>query len=127
MGVADCDRRTGRNFGRDQGYNASHTDPVAPVFKSKSNSKGVKVNAPSVDPPNKHKNQVSGRDKPASSRAHMKTSEATRTSTAVKPQPPPSTSMSVDDPGKGKDTFTIQTASGYTAGGTIVNGNIQVH
>jgi len=31
------------------------------------------------------------------------------------------------EPGAGKDTFKIQTASGYSAGGTLVDANIQVH
>jgi hypothetical protein len=31
------------------------------------------------------------------------------------------------EPGAGQDTFNIQTASGYSAGGVITNGNIQVH
>lgn len=31
------------------------------------------------------------------------------------------------EPGTGKDTFRIQTASGYTAGGVLASGNIQVH
>jgi hypothetical protein len=31
------------------------------------------------------------------------------------------------DPGAGADTFSIQTASGYSASGTLVDGNIQVH
>ena len=38
--------------------------------------------------------------------------------------------IDVDDnaePGKGRDTFKIQTASGYTAGGTLTAGNVQVH
>jgi hypothetical protein len=38
--------------------------------------------------------------------------------------------IDVDDltePGAGHDTFKIQTSSGYTAGGTLTNGNIQIH
>jgi hypothetical protein len=38
--------------------------------------------------------------------------------------------IDVDDlaePGKGRDTFKIQTSSGYTVGGVLTNGNIQVH
>ncbi|MDQ1380690.1 MAG: hypothetical protein QOJ71_1409, partial [Actinomycetota bacterium] len=31
------------------------------------------------------------------------------------------------EPGAGHDTFKIQTASGYTAGGVLTNGNVQVH
>jgi hypothetical protein len=31
------------------------------------------------------------------------------------------------DPGRGADTFSIQTASGYSASGTLTGGNIQVH
>ena len=31
------------------------------------------------------------------------------------------------EPGAGADTFSIQTVSGYTASGALVNGNIQVH
>jgi hypothetical protein len=31
------------------------------------------------------------------------------------------------EPGAGADTFSIQTASGYTASGTLVHGNIQIH
>jgi hypothetical protein len=31
------------------------------------------------------------------------------------------------EPGAGHDTFTIQTASGYSAGGVLVHGNIQIH
>lgn len=31
------------------------------------------------------------------------------------------------EPGAGSDTFTIQTGSGYAAGGTLDNGNVQVH
>jgi hypothetical protein len=33
----------------------------------------------------------------------------------------------LDESGVGKDTFTIQTGSGYTVGGTLTNGNVQVH
>jgi hypothetical protein len=36
----------------------------------------------------------------------------------------------VDDlgePGNGKDDFTITTGTGYTAGGVLTAGNIQVH
>jgi hypothetical protein len=38
--------------------------------------------------------------------------------------------IDVDDlaePGTGSDTFKIQTSSGYTAGGTLKSGNIQIH
>jgi hypothetical protein len=38
--------------------------------------------------------------------------------------------IDVDDlaePGRGADTFRIQTASGYTAGGVLTRGNIQIH
>jgi hypothetical protein len=35
--------------------------------------------------------------------------------------------MDNGEPGAGRDTFTIQTGSGYTAGGVVDNGNIQVH
>jgi hypothetical protein len=38
--------------------------------------------------------------------------------------------IDVDDlaePGKGRDTFKIQTASGYSAGGVLTQGNIQIH
>jgi hypothetical protein len=38
--------------------------------------------------------------------------------------------IDVDDlsePGKGRDTFKLQTGTGYTVGGTLVNGNIQIH
>ena len=31
------------------------------------------------------------------------------------------------EPGAGRDSFTIQTSSGYSAGGTLDNGNVQVH
>ena len=31
------------------------------------------------------------------------------------------------EPGAGRDTFAIQTASGYSAGGVLDNGNVQVH
>ena len=31
------------------------------------------------------------------------------------------------EPGAGKDTFSIQTGNGYTAGGVLTAGNIQVH
>jgi hypothetical protein len=31
------------------------------------------------------------------------------------------------EPGGGRDTFSIQTASGYSAGGTLTSGNIQTH
>ncbi len=38
--------------------------------------------------------------------------------------------IDVDDlaePGAGRDTFKIQTANGYTVGGVLLRGNIQVH
>src|SRR5207245_1318258 len=38
--------------------------------------------------------------------------------------------IDVDDlaePGRGMDTFRIQTGTGYTASGTLVAGNIQIH
>jgi hypothetical protein len=38
--------------------------------------------------------------------------------------------IDVDDngtPGKGRDRFEIQTSTGYSAGGLLVSGNIQVH
>lgn len=35
--------------------------------------------------------------------------------------------VDVADPGRGRDTFSITTASGYSAGGTLTGGNIQVH
>lgn len=38
--------------------------------------------------------------------------------------------IDVDDlgePGAGRDTFTIQTASGFSAGGVLLRGNIQIH
>jgi hypothetical protein len=31
------------------------------------------------------------------------------------------------EPGKNSDTFTIQMSDGYTAGGTLGGGNIQLH
>ena len=31
------------------------------------------------------------------------------------------------EPSRGTDTFTIQTDSGYAAGGPVTGGNIQVH
>lgn len=45
--------------------------------------------------------------------------------------PPPQTGCNTGpdngEPGAGRDTFKIQTSSGYIAGGTLDNGNVQIH
>ncbi|HET9785512.1 MAG TPA: post-COAP-1 domain-containing protein, partial [Pyrinomonadaceae bacterium] len=33
----------------------------------------------------------------------------------------------IDEPGKDADTFSITMSDGYTAGGTLQGGNIQIH
>ena len=115
----------GQVTGGGQVMNAVANDQVAFGFNAKSSSTGIKGECTVVDPSTNTKLKCLDATILTQSGTHGTFfGNATVNGTATTYR------IDVDDlgePGKGKDTFKIQTASGYTASGVIVNGNIQVH
>jgi hypothetical protein len=118
---------TGQVTGGGQILNALATDKIAFGFNAKSSSTGVKGECTVVDPSTTKNTKIKCLDVTTLVQTGTHATffgHATVDGTATTYR------IDVDDlgePGAGKDTFKIQTDSGYVAGGTLKNGNIQVH
>jgi hypothetical protein len=105
--------------------NASGTDEIAFGFKAKNDSHGVKGECNLVDPSTKTKIKCLDVTTLVETGTH-----ATLFGNATVNGIATTYRIDVDDngePGRGRDTFRIQTASGYSAGGTLTRGNVEVH
>jgi hypothetical protein len=115
----------GQITGGGQIPNAANNDQAAFGFNAKSDSKGVKGECTVVDPTPSTKIKCLDVTNIVVAGTH-----ATFFGNATVNGQPTNYRIDVDDngePGKNRDTFKIQTGSGYTAGGTITGGNVQVH
>jgi hypothetical protein len=117
----------GQVTGGGQILNPQGTDKIAFGFNAKSDSKGVNGECTLVDPSTQTNTKIKCLDVTTLVQSGTHTTffgHATVDGVATTYR------IDVDDlgePGAGKDTFKIQTDSGYVAGGTLKNGNIQVH
>jgi hypothetical protein len=101
------------------------TDDVAFGFNAKSTTSGLKGNCSVVDPATD--THVKCLDVTALVRSGT---HATVFGNATVNGVATTYRIDVDDlrePGTGQDTFRIQTDSGFTAGGVLTHGNIQIH
>jgi hypothetical protein len=115
----------GQVTGGGQVPNATNTDQDAFGFNAQNNSTGPKGECTVVDPSANKKVKCIDVTALLVSGTH-----ATFFGDATVNGQATTYRIDVDDngePGKGRDTFKIQTASGYTAGGTLTGGNVQVH
>jgi hypothetical protein len=117
----------GQTTGGGQILNTQATDKIAFGFNAKSTSTGVKGECTVVDPSTVTNMKIKCVDVTT---LVQTATHATFFGNATVDGVATTYRIDVDDvaePGKGKDTFKIQTSSGYTAGGTLQHGNIQVH
>jgi hypothetical protein len=116
---------TGQVTGGGQIYNSSPSDKIAFGFTGKSDTNGIKGECSVVDPSTKTKIKCTDVTDLVRTATHATLfGDATVNGTATTYR------IDVDDnaePGAGSDTFKIHTASGYTTGGVLTNGNIQIH
>jgi hypothetical protein len=115
----------GQTTGGGQIWNATQTDKLAFGFTAKSSSTGVKGECSVVDPSTNTKVKCTNATVLVQGTTH-----ATIFGDATVNGITTTYRIDVDDlgePGAGRDTFAIQIASGYTAGGVLTNGNVQVH
>ncbi len=116
---------SGQTTGGGQIWNATHTDKIAFGFTAKSTSTGVKGECSVVDPSANVKVKCTDATALVQGATH-----ATFFGNATVNGVATTYRIDVDDlgePGAGRDTFSIQTTTGYTAGGVLTNGNVQVH
>jgi hypothetical protein len=115
----------GQVTGGGQIPNAAGNDQNAFGFNAKSDQSGVKGNCNLVDPSTNTKVkclEVTSLVQTGTHATLFGTAEINGVATTFR--------IDVDDlaePGRNQDTFRIQTASGYTAGGVLIQGNIQIH
>ena len=117
----------GQTTGGGQVFNAAGNDKIAFGYNAKSADNGLQGNCTVVDPSPTTNMKIKCLD--VTSLVQSGT-HATFFGNATVNGTPTTYRIDVDDlgePGAGRDTFKIVTSSGYTAGGTITNGNIQVH
>jgi hypothetical protein len=117
----------GQTTGGGQVLNAAGNDKIAFGFNAKSTSNGLQGNCTVVDPSPATNVKIKCLD--VTSLVQTGT-HATVFGNATVNGTATTYRIDVDDlgePGAGHDTFKIQTSSGYTAGGTLTNGNIQIH
>jgi hypothetical protein len=117
----------GQTTGGGQILNGAGNDKIAFGYNAKSFSDGPKGNCSVVDPSPTTNVKIKCLD--VTSLVQSGT-HATFFGNATVNGVPTTYRIDVDDlseAGAGHDTFRIVTASGYTAGGTLTNGNIQVH
>jgi len=116
---------SGQTTGGGQIANALGTDKIAFGFNAKTTSTGVKGECTVVDPSSNTMIKCLDATVLVQTGSHSTFfGHATVNAVATTYR------IDVDDlaePGAGKDTFSIQTGSGYTAGGVLTAGNIQVH
>ena len=116
---------SGQVTGGGQIYNATQTDKIAFGFTAKSDAGGIKGECSVVDPSTKTKVRCTDVTDLVETATHATLfGDATVNGTVTTYR------MDVDDnaePGAGKDTFKIHTASGYTSAGILTNGNIRIH
>jgi hypothetical protein len=116
---------SGQVTGGGQILNATATAKIAFGFTAKSDAKGVKGECSLVDP--SANTMVKCTD---ATSVVISGNQATIFGNATVNGVATTYRIDVTDnaePGSGTDTFMIQTASGYVAGGVLVAGNIQVH
>jgi Tol biopolymer transport system component len=115
----------GQVTGGGQIPNAAANDKIAFGFTAKSDTQGTKGECSLVDPSTNTKVKcldVSALVKTATHATFFGSAQLNGQATTYK--------IEVDDlaePGVGKDTFKLTTASGYAASGTLKSGNVQVH
>ena len=115
----------GQVTGGGQVANAAGNDNLAFGFNAKSDSKGVKGECNVVDPSTGTKIKCLEVTTLVVSGTH-----ATLFGRATYNSTPTNFRIDVDDvgePGKGRDTFKIHLDNGYTVGGVLTGGNIQIH
>jgi hypothetical protein len=115
----------GQVTGGGQVPNAAGNDRAAFGFTAKNTVTGPKGQCTFVDPSPTTKIKCASVTALAVAATH-----ATLFGNATINGQPTTYRIDVDDiaePGRGRDTFRIQTTSGYIAGGTLTAGNIQVH
>jgi hypothetical protein len=115
----------GHITGGGQVLDASGSDYDAFGFTAQSDNSGIKGECTMVDPAASVKIKCLDVTTVSKSGTH-----ATLFGDATVNGTPTTYRIDVDDlgePGTGNDTFKLQTASGYTAGGVIQSGNIQIH
>jgi hypothetical protein len=115
----------GHVTGGGQVLNSAGTDQNAFGFNAQSDANGVKGECTVVDPSANVKVKCLDATTLVESGTH-----ATFFGNATVNGAATTYRIDIDDlgePGNGKDTFKIQTASGYTTGGIIIKGNVQVH
>lgn len=116
----------GQTTGGGQVLNGVGSDKVAFGYNAQSSGNGLKGNCEVVDPTPARNLKIKCLD--VTSLAISGT-HATFFGNATVNGTPTTYRIDVDDlgePGAGRDTFTIMTSSGYSFGGTLTNGNIQV-
>jgi YVTN family beta-propeller protein len=115
----------GQATGGGQILNASGNDQIAFGFNAKSDAMGIRGECTLVDPSTRTKVKCLDATTLVRSGAHATFfGNATLNGTSTKYR------IDIDDlgePGRGRDTFKLQVSSGYTVGGTLVSGNIQIH
>jgi|tagenome__1003787_1003787.scaffolds.fasta_scaffold20976156_1 hypothetical protein len=115
----------GQVTGGGQILNATGTDKISFGFNAKSDQRGIKGECTLVDPSGATKIKCTNVTDIVQSGTH-----ATLFGDGTVNGTPTTYRIDVDDnaePGSGMDTFKMHTSSGYTAGGTLVGGNIQIH
>jgi hypothetical protein len=115
----------GQATGGGQVMNSAGTDKIAFGFTAKSDSAGLKGECTLVDPSTLTRIKCTGVTSLAQSGTEASIyGDATVNGAAT------TFHMVVDDnadPGAGHDTFRLHTASGYTAEGTLTNGDVALH
>jgi hypothetical protein len=111
--------------GGGQAPNGAVTDQIAFGFNAKSDASGVKGNCNVVDPSANTQIKCLDVRTLVQSGTHVTLfGSATVNGAATNYR------IDVDDlgePGRGGDTFRVQTSSGYAAGGVLTQGNVQIH
>jgi hypothetical protein len=110
--------------GGGQVYDSTRSNKIAFGFTAKSDNKGVHGECSVVDPSTDTKMKCTDATTMVGSGTH-----ATFFGDATVNGSPTTYRIDVDDLGEpgSSDTFKVQTSTGYTAGGTLAGGNIQVH
>jgi hypothetical protein len=118
----------GQTTGGGQTWNSVHTDKIAFGYNAQSQNNGtLKGNCEVVDPTPANNVKIKCLDVTTLVQSGT---HATFFGNATVNGASTTYRIDVDDfgePGAGSDTFRIVTGNGYSLGGTLTNGNIQVH